>query len=155
MDLAKQLTDIYLNHETWHTTKLDEASANSYHQQLLDSGNIITISDGDTLIGYVEYWRISYEQFGRLICGEPFSAVHEDVQTGQIAYVANTFVLPEYRKTEVYKRLRDRFFEANKLCTHFVGEARRKRSAPVKVFKRDRFKEIVYGKRETDHSIAV
>lgn len=144
MDLTEQLTRIYLDHENWHASKLDEENSRLYHRELLERGNIITMLDGDLLVGYVEYWRLNYEQFGRIICREPFSAIQEDVQTGNIAYVANTFILPAYRKGQVYKRLRDRFFEVNKLCTHFVGEARRKSSAPVKVFKRGE----VYGKQE-------
>jgi hypothetical protein len=141
LNLAEQLTRIYHESETWHKIKLDEESSNEYHRKLLEQGNIITITKGDLLVGYVEFWRISYEQFGRIICGEPFSALCEDVVHGNIAYVANTFILPEYRKGKVYKMLRDRFLETNKMCTHFCGTARRKKSEPVKVFRnKDIFK---------------
>lgn len=134
--IIKQLWEIYDKSEWWHKEKLAKEEADKYHSILLNQGNIITCSEGDNLLGYVEFWRINYEQFGRIICGEGFSALCEDVIHGHIAYVANTFIRPEYRKGEVYKMLRDRFFEFNKECTHFVGEARRKKSAPVKVFKR-------------------
>ncbi len=69
--------------------------------------------------------------------------MHENVQNGQIAYVANTYIRPEYRNGRVYKMLRDRFFEFNKECTHFCGIARRKKSAPVKVFKREQVLERI------------
>ena len=134
-EIVKQLTQIYLREEKWHSTYLDEESANEYHKELLQRGNILSCSQGDLLLGYVEFWRINYEQFGRIICGEGFSALCEDVIHGYIAYVANTYIRPEYRKGEVYKMLRDRFFEFNKDCTYFVGHARRKKSEPVKVFK--------------------
>lgn len=136
MSLVEQLNDIYFENENWHTAKLSRMEAWKYHERLLNDGNIITISDGDMLCGYIEFWRISYEQFGRIICGEPFSAMHENVLNGQIAYVANTFIKENFRNGEVYKLLRNRFFEFNKDCTHFCGIARRKKSAPVKVFKR-------------------
>jgi len=143
LNLVDKLTDIYLNHETWHTTKLSKEEADRYHEYLLNNGNILSVSDGDILLGYVEFWRLSYEQFGRVICGEPFSAMHENVINGQIAYVANTYIVPEHRKGNVYKLLRNMFFETNKLCTHFCGEARRKSCAPVKVFKRNQALERV------------
>ena len=137
MTLVEQLIDIYYESEWWNEKKLDRQEAWKYHDKLLRMGNIITVQDGDTLCGYGEYWRLSFEQFGRIICGEHFSAFNEDVQTGQIAYVANVYVKPEYRKGTTIKLLRNRFYEINQLCTHFVGEARRKRSEPVKVFKRE------------------
>ena len=143
MSIAEQLTEIYLKYETWHKNKLSEEEANIYHDTLLNKGNIIVVRDGETVVGYTEFWRLTYEQFGRIICGEPFSATHEDVQTGQIAYVANTFVKKEYRKGQVIRMLKDRFFEANTLCTHFCGEARRKSCAPVKVFKRNQIPERI------------
>lgn len=136
MIVVDQLWDFY-EKETWHQTRLTKAEADVYHSTLLDRGNIITVSNVDFLLGYVEYWRLSFEQFGRIVCGEPFSAIHEDVQRGQVAYVANTYIRPEWRSTKVYRLLRDRFFEANRACTHFVGEARRKKSAPIKVFRRE------------------
>ena len=129
--------------ETWHKKKLDEANATDYFTVLLERGNIITISQDNLLLGYVEFWRLNYGQFGRIVCCEEFSAIQEDVQTGNIAYVANTFIRKEYRKGEVYKMLRDRFFEANKACDYFVGEARRKKVGLIKVFKRDKILERI------------
>lgn len=143
MSIPEQLTYIYLNNENWHKHKLSEEEANLYHDTLLNKGNIIVVRDGEDVTGYVEFWRLSYEQFGRIICGEPFSALHEDVQSGQIAYLANTFIRENYRHGEVTRMLRERFLEANTLCTHFCGNARRKKSEPVKVFKRNQVPERI------------
>lgn len=143
MSIVDQLTEIYLHEEDWHKEKLSKEEADRYHEVMLSNGNIITVSDGDILCGYVEYWRVSFEQFGRIICGEPFSSIHENVQNGQIAYLANTYIRPEYRHGKVYKLLRARFLEVNKLCTHFCGEARRLPTAPLKVFKRHQVLERV------------
>ena len=143
MDIPNELNKIYFNHENWHSSKLSEQAAYDYHRKLLEQGNILTVSDGEVFCGYVEFWRITYLQFGLIICGEQFSALDQDVLHGNIAYVANTFIYPEYRKGTVYKMLRNKFFEVNKHCTHFVGEARRKKSAPIKVFKREEILERV------------
>lgn len=137
-DIIEQLLQFYYDPEKefWHSERMSRISAYKYYEKLLHDGNIITISDNDILCGYCEMYRLSYEQFGRIICGEPFSAVQENVLNGQIAYVANTYIRPEYRRGQVYRMLRERFFEFNKDCTHFCGIARRKKSAPVKVFRR-------------------
>jgi len=141
MTLIDQLWDFY-QIEDWHRYKEPKESIDRYHERLIENGNIITVSDGDILLGYLEFWKITFEQFGRIVCGEHFSAYHEDVQGGLIAYVANAFIRPEYRNTGVYKKLRHKFFEANSNCTHFVGEARRKKSAPIKVFKRSQIASL-------------
>lgn len=135
--LVQQLVDIYYEEE-WHKERLSRQEAFKYHDKLLSSGNIITVSDRNILCGYVEYWRLTYEQFGRIISREPFSAMHEDVQTGQVAYVANTYIKTEYRRTTCSTQLRDRFFEINQGCTHYCGTALRKRSQPIKVFKMEK-----------------
>jgi hypothetical protein len=146
MNTVDQLWSFY-EQESWHKKRISKEEHDSYVSKLLSLGNILTVSDGDVLLGYVEFWRIDFEQFGRIICGEHFSAYHENVQGGLIAYVANTFIRPEMRSTDVYKRLRTQFLRANSHCTHFVGEARRKKSEPVKVFKRSQLiKESIYGK---------
>lgn len=142
--IVSQLVETYFDpaKEFWHKERMSRIEAWKYHEQLLEQGNIITVSDGDRLAGYCEMWRVDFSQFGRIICGEPFAAVHENILNGQIAYVANTFIQPEYRDGKVARMLRDRFFEFNQDCTHFAGTARRKKSEPVKVFKRDQIKSL-------------
>ncbi len=142
MSIIEQLVSFYLDKETTHETKLSAIESYKYFEKLLSQGSIITVSDGDKLLGYFEAWKISFEQFGRIICHEPFSAYYEDITTGQIAYVGDVYILPEYRNSSVTKLLRDRFFELCADCTHFVGEAKRKRSCPVKVFKRENIKSL-------------
>jgi len=74
-----------------------------YHMKLLDDGNIIYYEENGVLLGYVETWNITYEQFGKLICHAPFSAYLEDVKTGNIAYVANVWVRPDMRQSTSIK----------------------------------------------------
>lgn len=142
--IIEQLIEFYYDPkaEYWHKERLDRRASWMYHEKLLGQGNIITVADGDVLAGYCEFWRISFEQFGRIVCGEPFPAIHENVLNGQVAYVANTYIRPYYRNKDVYKMLRNRFFEFNQDCTHFCGHARRKSSEPLKVFKREHIKSL-------------
>lgn len=147
--LVSQLNQIYYEEEWWIKEKISLEEITRYHNTVLEQGNLITQTDGDILCGYVEFWRINFEQFGRIICGERFSPLDQDVWSGYIAYVANTFIRPEYRNGVTYRMLRNRFFEVNAGCTYFVGNARRKKSELVKVFKVDKImlhKEMLNGK---------
>ena len=134
--ILDQLWEFY-EKEEYHKKRISKTEADKYHQHLLDRGNIITVSDGDILCGYVEFWKLNFEQLGRIICGDGFSAYLEDVQTGYIAYCANVYIRPEYRRSHVIRILHDRFYEINECCSYFVGEARSKKFAPLKVTRKE------------------
>ena len=108
---------------------------------MIDKGNLLYIEQKGILLGYIEFWFINYEQFGRLVCHEHFSAVHEDTTTGNISYVANTWIHKDYRRSWVYKSLRNLYFKANAHCKYWVGSALRKKSQPIKVFGRSKLWE--------------
>jgi len=136
MDIINQLTDIYINYENWHEHKLSEEEARKYFQRLIEKGNIISYTDNGSVVGYVEFWRINYEQWGRIVCGETFSAYTEDIVNGNIAYVANAWIHPDYRRTKIFRMGKMEFFKRNFKCDYFVGEARRKKCGLIKVFKK-------------------
>lgn len=135
--IPEQLTDIYLNQENWHNKKLSYEQSVSYFDKLLDKKNILIYEVNDEVLGYVEFWRISFEQFGRLVCHERFCADIENTTDGNICYVANTWIHPDYRNGIIYKMLKRRFFVTNYKCDYFVGEALRKKTQPIKVFKKN------------------
>jgi ribosomal protein S18 acetylase RimI-like enzyme len=136
VDIIDELLDVYYKNEYWHQNKMPEEEARKYHKKLLEQGNIIPYVDNGNLLGYVEFWRINFEQFGKIICKVPFSAYLQNVTDGNIAYLANVWINPEFRHSGVIKALKMKFFAANYKCEYFVGEALRKRTQPVKVFKR-------------------
>lgn len=139
-NITQQLTDIYLSDEEyWHTEKLDYTDSLNYFNCLLNRNRIQTVTYNGKLIGYVESWRLNFEQFGRIICNRPFSAMEEDINTGNIAYVANVWVHKDYRRSVAIQILKHRFFELNQDCDYFVGEAKRKKVGLVKVFNRKDF----------------
>ena len=135
MSIIKQLNHLYYTEETWTTNKISNEEITKYHQRLYDSGNIIVYRELGVILGYVEVWRINFEQFGRLVCHVPFSAYLENVKDGNIAYVANTWIDKNFRRSYVTKYLKDEFFKQNQHCDFFVGEALRKKHKPIKVFK--------------------
>lgn len=143
MNIPEQLSLIYLELEHWHKEKLTYEESLSYFDHMLNSGNIITVCDGDFVVGYVEFWRINYEQLGRLMCGEGLAAQAEDITTGNIAYVANIYILEHYRNAGVFKMLLSRFRIVNDLCTHFCGEPRMSGNQSFRIFKRNRVPERI------------
>ena len=134
--IVEQLNEVYWKSEWWQSHNETPAGITNYHQAMLDKENIITYVLNGELLGYVEHWNINFEQFGRLICHEKFIAPLENTTDGNICYVANTWIKPEYRNSFVYKELKYKFFEQNSHCEFYVGEALRKKHCPIKVFKR-------------------
>jgi len=138
LSTVDQLWDIYENKETWHKNRIGKTEADKYHTKLYALGNIVIHYDNDILAGYGEIWYINYEQLGRIICGEHFSAYLEDVQSGYIAWLANAYVKPEYRNGQTFRILRDKFYNLSKHCKHYSGHALRKSAWMIKMFKNRR-----------------
>lgn len=136
IDIAEQLTNIYFREEWWQSHSMPYEEAIKYHTKLYNQGNIVVYQEDDKVIGYLEVWRINFEQFGKLVCHEHFSAYHEEINRGNIAYVANTWIQPDKRGGYVYKSLRNLFFRNNFMCNYYVGQALRKKTQPIKVFKK-------------------
>ena len=142
--IVGQLVDSYYKNEYWHKHKLAMEEAIKYHDRLLDTGNIIYYEENDELLGYAEFWRVNYEQWGRIVCGEHFSAYLENVQDGNICYVANIWIKPEARRSHTIKVLKLMFFKLNSHCDYFVGEALQKRTQPIKVFRRENLQSRLF-----------
>ncbi len=134
--IVEQLTNIYLNCETWHKNKLTREQANEYHERLLVNGNILTYVIDGALIGYLEYWRISAEQLGRIIIGDPVMTDTEDIINGPIAYINNMYIDPEYRRGEAFEMLGTLFLVKNKDAEYFCSMRRLKHNHPVQVYTR-------------------
>ena len=146
LNITEQLTTIYFTQEWWHHNKLPREEAMKYHSKLYNDGNITVYLKDEEVLGYLEVWRINFEQFGKLICHAPFSAYLQDIKSGNIAYVANTWIAPEHRGGVVYKYLRNSFFINNHSCDYFVGQAMRKRTQPIKVFKKSNLSSKLFNK---------
>ena len=111
--LIDQLNEVYYKEEWWQSHKETWCGITNYHQAMLDKGNLIVYVEDGILLGYCEFWRISFEQFGKLICHEKFIAPFENTTDGEICYVANAWIHPDHRQGVVYKRLKSKFFRLN------------------------------------------
>jgi len=138
MTIVSQLTDIYLNREWWvkEEDKLPIPIANSYYDKLLKQGNILIAEFDGQVLGYIEVWKINFEQFGRIVCHARFCADGEDILNGNIGYVANVWIDEPYRSSWVTYDLKVKFYNFAHNCEYFCGMATRKRTQPIKVFKK-------------------
>ena len=135
--LIDQLTKIYLKKETWHKNKLTEEQSNEYHEKLMINGNILTYIKSGELIGYLEFWRINYEQLGRLICGQPILTDVEDLLSGNIAYINNMFIDSNHRNGDAFEFLASMFLSRNKDAELFVTFRPLKHNKPIQVYRRE------------------
>ena len=138
VNIPTQLCNIYFNKEWWvkEEDKLPYDIIYKYYDKLYKQGNIVTCDFNNEILGYVEFWKINFEQFGRIICHVKFCGDGEDIQNGNLAYVANVWIAPEYRNSWVTKMLKIKFFRNTYMCEYFCGMATRKKTQPVKVFKK-------------------
>lgn len=134
MSTIDQLIKIYFTEEPWHENKLSYEESAKYFSKLIEKSRLVIQEVNDEIVGYGESWRLSYEQLGRIICKAGFSAYVENVETGPVCYLANTWIKEEYRDRDVLKQLRYKFLEQNKSCEYYVGDARRKKTGLIKVF---------------------
>jgi hypothetical protein len=84
-----QLWDIYNTKEDWHKKRLTEEEFYHYTFRLINTNNLFYELVNNKVTGYVEVWRINYEQFGRISCGEKFYVYDENITDGCIAYISN------------------------------------------------------------------
>ena len=136
LDILSELKRFYKTIDIQSEHPMSDEQIDIYHQYIIDKKAIRFIATEERLVAYVVFYKINYEQFGRLVCQLPFSALSEDIVSGNICYCMDVTIDPEFRNTEVMKLLKNLFFEAACGCEHFVGHAiYKKRSQPIRVFR--------------------
>jgi Ni,Fe-hydrogenase III component G len=141
VSILDQLWQIYEKYETYIPKRISKEVFFTYTQKLIDQGNILLACDGERVVGYVEVWRLNFEQFGRVVCGVDVVADTEDVISGKLAYVANVWIDEEYREgfglkkpVSVVKYLRRKYYIFTRGCEYHCGTANRKAGGLIKVF---------------------
>lgn len=135
MTLLDELVRFYYDYDRFQGTKLTREKVTNTIGVLLDKARIVYYADFGRVFGYIESYRINYDQFGRIICGQKFDIGTQDIETGPICYLANVTVDPARRGGNTISVLLDRFFAQNRGAEYFVGQANRKKMGLVKVFK--------------------
>ncbi len=136
LTILLELRRFYKDIDVQSLHPMNDEQIDNYHRYILSQDAIRYVFEGERLLGYVAYYRINYEQLGRLVCQLPFNALSEDIVSGNILYLIDVTIDPEFRGKEVWKLLRDALFEKNADCEFFIGHAiYKKRSQPIRVFK--------------------
>lgn len=78
------------------------------------------------VIGFIELWRISYEQLGKIMVHGFIDARDENTTDGPICFLANLAIHPAHRGGPVASILRHRYFKENYTCSYFCGDSRRR-----------------------------
>ena len=144
MTLIDQLVDFYYKYEGWSDDQLDEKDILEYFERIIELGNIVYFTDysGD-LCGYVDYWRLDFDQLGRFLCRAGFSSREEDIVNGPVAFCVSVVIKPEFRKGEVIKYLKTEFVKRNFNAEYFVGERQKGKHKPLIVLDRKRVSKLL------------
>ena len=117
-----------------------------YHSWLLEKDLIRFVMPGCRLFAYISYYRLSFEQLGRMVCHEDLDVYNEDLEHGPICWVTDVTIDQTCKEPWVPMELKRQFFEKNHDATYFIGHAiYKKRSQPIRVFKATEFMKR-YGK---------
>lgn len=137
--LIDQLRFFHREIDIHQTHNLSDEAIDNYFRILLGKNRLIFHIEAGRVVGYVESWRVNYAQLGWILCNRHLDIGRQDIESGNICYVANVAILPEYRQSEVVRVLKTAFVRQNFACDYFVGNARRKKHEPFKVFTRTDF----------------
>ena len=135
MDIVPQLVRIYLEEEKWHKNKLSEEEAKKYYKEIIKKKNLSCHTNKEgVVIGYIEWFAVSHEQFKRLVNNDSFHIGEEDISNGPICWVNDVWIKDSERFNGVYKKLRNSLFNATKHCEYYTGKEV-KRNRRLRIFK--------------------
>lgn len=133
--MIEQLLKIYDEITVESPYKLKGIEAQQYFERLLMNGNIITyVVDGE-LLGFLEFWRLSYHQWG-MICAN-LTLTHDDnLLEGPVCLITRMWIKPDLRNGEIFLYLGRTFLEKNKDTIHFAAHQPLKKHKPLQVYSR-------------------
>ena len=137
VDTIDKLVDFYYKHEN-HNPDVELEDLRHFFSVLLSYDQIIIERENDEIVGYLEYFKLNYAQFGWIVCGNYFDIAKHNITDGNIAYFANVLIRPDKRKQWVVKSLKKEFFKRTADCEFITGHKNGKRYKPIAVFRRRR-----------------
>lgn len=119
------LTDLTLFHvqfETWHEQELTWDELVLYFKSCLDKNRLLYELDAKGhVIAYCEYWCLDEARLGRIVLGEDYYPGHEDIETGDIIYIANLTVAPRYEQLGILRDFKQRILYRHPNARYFCG----------------------------------
>lgn len=115
---------------------LPHEEAMEYFERLMMNGNIITYVKEGKLLGFLEYWRVTNEQFGRICCN--LTLTHdEDLLNGNICLITRMYIIPDLRNAETFINMGREFLDKNRTATHYAAMQFQKKHKPIQVYTRE------------------
>lgn len=143
-DRAIELTEFckLYGHITTRTVEYTDLFNSLY--AALEKDRIIECRRHGKLVGFAEYWMVTFEQIERLYEYRNFDIAVEDVQNGPICFVAEVIIKEDFRKTSVMRYLYREFSNKTRHCQFIANEARHSKRNKFVVHKRKQ--EHIYAK---------
>jgi len=136
MTIVEELVKIYNEITEESPCKLKGQECIDYFERLLMKGNIITyIQDGE-LLGFIEFWRLSYYQWGR-ICANLTLTHDENLTFGPVCLITRMWIKPDLRNGETFLHLGRTFLDKNKDTDHFAAQQPLKKHKPLQIYTRE------------------
>lgn len=124
-------------HTPWQQNLLPLPEALRYFTHLLNKGNIIYQQDSEgNVIGFLEFYKINYDQFRKLAENKSFPVLEENISDGPICWVSDLWIDEKYRLNSVGKNLKARLFNAAKSCEYFAGREQGLNKISIRLNKR-------------------
>ena len=121
MTILKQLIKIYKElHKD--TLLLSNEELVEYYGKMLENGRIEYVLENGELVGFMESWRLTYEQLGRVVCWKDFNAVEENVKDGDIAFISDVWVKKNERDGTTFELLLQGFKDSNKDAHSYISK---------------------------------
>jgi len=136
MDIIERITYIYENNLPKCPIMLPHSEGIQYFTRLMMNGNIITyIQDGE-LLGFIEYWRVNMEQFGRICCN--LTLTHdEDLNSGEICLITRMYIIPDMRNAHTFIHLGSQLLAKNRDADFYAAMQFHKKHKPLQIYTRD------------------
>ena len=136
MSIVEQIVFLYGHVLPKNPIMLTYEEALEYFERLIMNGNIITYVKDNELLGFIEYWRINNEQFGRICCN--YTLAHEeDLLHGNICLITRMYIVPDLRNAETFVVLGRQLLEKNKDAVNFAAMQFHKVHKPLQVYSRE------------------
>ena len=113
LTILKQLIKIYKElHKD--AMALSKEELEIYYTKMLKDNRIEYILENREVVGFMESWRLDYEQLGRVVCWKDFNAMKENIKDGKIVYICDVWVKKTKRDGIIFNILLKNFENSNK-----------------------------------------
>lgn len=136
MTITEQIVSIYENILPKCSIMLPHSEAMEYFERLMMNGNIITYVKNEELLGFIEYWRVNMEQFGRICCNMTL-AHEENLNDGNICLITRMYIVPDLRNADTFINIGRQLLEKNIDAQFYAAMQFHKKHKPLQVYTRD------------------